>query len=770
MRLSLVLLSLAMFTPAAVSQGGIQPSWSPIPQLELRGEGWEIAYDVTRERVVLFGGLAGLINPYGNPPNWTYFDNTWEWDGTRWSLKKPAHRPPARAGHAMFYCPVRRKILLFGGVRVVNRTIQLFNDMWEWDGQDWRQLNPPTVPRTRSYMALATDMLRSRVVLFGGSTGYGSLTTAGDLDDTWEWDGQTWIQQFPQTVPLRRRYAAMAFLPTNGRCVMYGGSSYNGITWEWDGSEWFAHPAPSPDPLGGWPYHSHDMTTAPDSRSVILAGQDTRHIPLQTFRWDGAVWSPVITRNVLSDRAWWQVELATDFARGQMVMYGYGWGVHTRTMSTQYQDWSDACDSSVPDMIAGGLITMSSAVHDPLREEIVILDSTYSPSFDTQTWIMQGDEFELRSPSRQPPVRDGCGMVWHSGLGKVFVYGGGSNETAHRGRNRIDTWLWDGTTWTEHISATPPPRGGPADYRNPFGGPVRSIAYDSRRDRVVHFLAGETWEWEVTAGWQRRQPTTSPPWTTGALCYDPRRGVTVMGVYDYSRGRELWEYDGTTWVQRNPTTFPPPGTMGTMTYVDALGGIVAIDQGYSSWSVTTWLWDGQDWSQVLTTGQLANNLPHAHGVPVYDSTRQALRMLYSMAGRSVPTALVWELRFDNLTLAESSPRLGQSLDFSMDAPNEAGRPWVLGLSTLAYPGIPLLPIATGGVEVLPLAPSPLLTASASALMGGVLDAQGQGQFVIPIPVIPALEHRRIHAAAVTFDPTTPAIGLITNRVGAEIVR
>ena len=55
--------------------------------------------------------------------------------------------------------------------------------------------------RNRDGPALAYDAARGRVVLFGGSGG-------GYLADTWEWDGNDWIQRTPSNSPCGRLYAA----------------------------------------------------------------------------------------------------------------------------------------------------------------------------------------------------------------------------------------------------------------------------------------------------------------------------------------------------------------------------------------------------------------------------------------------------------------------------------------------------------------------------------------------------------------------------------
>jgi hypothetical protein len=45
-----------------------------------------MAYDLGRQRVVLFGGWNGTSN----------VSDTWEWDGSNWTRRSPAASPSAR--------------------------------------------------------------------------------------------------------------------------------------------------------------------------------------------------------------------------------------------------------------------------------------------------------------------------------------------------------------------------------------------------------------------------------------------------------------------------------------------------------------------------------------------------------------------------------------------------------------------------------------------------------------------------------------------------
>jgi hypothetical protein len=131
-----------------------------------------MAYDAARDRVVLFGGTAAAG-----------YDDTWEWDGARWTPVAPSGVVPlARKGHAMVYDAARGRVVLFGGSLWPN----LFNDAWEWHGTAWSRLSPPTeAPPPQSSHALA----------YHG--GVGRLVSLGDV-----YSGDTWQLGWIGTAPV----------------------------------------------------------------------------------------------------------------------------------------------------------------------------------------------------------------------------------------------------------------------------------------------------------------------------------------------------------------------------------------------------------------------------------------------------------------------------------------------------------------------------------------------------------------------------------------
>lgn len=165
-----------------------------------------------------------------------FLGDTWEWDGSNWTLVVPALSPSARSHHAMVFDSTRGKAVLFGGL--ISLAGAALDDTWEWDGSLWLPTSPLTPPPARTDHVLTFDRARGRTVLFGGA----SQQPAAALADTWEYDGTQWSQSLPTTSPTARTSACFGYDAARGRSTLFGGTDGNatalGDTWEWDGATW----------------------------------------------------------------------------------------------------------------------------------------------------------------------------------------------------------------------------------------------------------------------------------------------------------------------------------------------------------------------------------------------------------------------------------------------------------------------------------------------------------------------------------------------------
>lgn len=94
-------------------------------------------------------------------------------------------------------------------------------------------------------------------------------------------------------------------------------------------------------------------------------------------------------------------------------------------------------------------------------------------------------------PKNSPPARNSFAMVFDTTQSRVVMFGG----TGNNGGELNDTWVWDGSNWTQASPQTSPP------LRD-----ISAMAYDSAHQQVVLFggqgnttvnqgLLSDTWTW-----------------------------------------------------------------------------------------------------------------------------------------------------------------------------------------------------------------------------------------------------------------------------------
>jgi hypothetical protein len=129
-----------------------------------------LVYDRQRQRAV------GFVSS----PDWS---GTWIWEGDRWFQPKLDPQPSVRIEPAMVYDPRSGHIILFGGEHEDDGQwmgTYWLNDTWLFDGETWRQLQPPAAPPSRYQSTAFYDPVRQSIVIYGGEKD-GRI-----YDDMWE--------------------------------------------------------------------------------------------------------------------------------------------------------------------------------------------------------------------------------------------------------------------------------------------------------------------------------------------------------------------------------------------------------------------------------------------------------------------------------------------------------------------------------------------------------------------------------------------------------
>ena len=432
-----------------------------------------LVYDAARQRTVLVGG------------NWEYSgkynEGTFEWSGDHWvhRIADGSETSPELAS-PVCYSPGRQVI-----------TMHDPNEgTWEWDHSGWHLSITSPQPEDRFDFTIGCDEANDRVLLFGGGAGYGE-----EYNDLWEWDGVKWNELYPHGPdtpdrPPHRHMAAMAYDPSRGTMVMFGGSdrlpsppvenyaSYSD-TWELDENQWTMRDfgGPEGDPEGdGNPVARMLGKLVWDPKDQVLRLLDGTYydseflIPWHDhWAYDGTSWAEVSSNppnpeQYLNDD-WETWQAFTDAVLGEVVMVG----------ACKYQDPDD------PFMVwrwrNGGWST--AAIADPSgdgeparrnrhamtwfapRHKAMLFGGIrYNVGDSRETWYWDNGAGErpgqvLRVSLAETGINDpslftGLNLHWHAGGD------GTKDEIATPGARLL---LWDGGTF-EEVDANDSPSGG----------------------------------------------------------------------------------------------------------------------------------------------------------------------------------------------------------------------------------------------------------------------------------------------------------------------
>ena len=693
--------------------------------------------------------------------------DTWLFRGGRWTRLHPNPKPPGRYQAAIATDVVRSRVVMFGGMLLA--TVDS-DETWEWNGLAWALRAPALRPQARHAPAMAFDAIRSETVLFGGST----ANNANTLGDTWLWNGAQWRQASPLIAPPPRVAAAMTFDPRNRITLMYGGIDPTGTvlndTWVWTGTDWFT--------LGAGPPARYGAKMAFDAArgQVVLFGGSTltsRGAYADTWSWTSAGWTQHL---VPGPPARDGHGLAFDPTRNTVVCHG-GYANNAFWNSDTWEwdgtRWVDLDTDSIPGPTLNGAMAFDS------RRRVAVFfggdGGAFGGTFSNFSFAWDGSSWRQRAASASPPGRWSAGLAYDQRRDRMVMFGGASNTTLFD-----DTWEFDGTQWLQRTAA-----------RSPLARVAPCLAYDSARGRTVLFGGGgqspiygpliDTWEWDGTT-WHLMWQGFPTERTGHAMAFDARRRATLM--FGGRNGRlildETWRWNGSRWRRLTPATVPPARSGHVLVY-DSLRERVVLFGGQDGGNTPltdTWEWNGIDWSRVVT--------PHSPD-PVdfilgcYDDARHRL-VCYR-----VHSAQVMEYGTFSIPGVES---FGHACPGSAGMPRLAvehgAMPWVgetftvaiesVAASTPAFVALGFSNVVWGSTP-LPFDLAPLqmpgceLFVSPDSLLGPVSGGP-TAALPIPIPSLPALIGASLFAQAFVFDAAANPAGLIASdalalRLGAR---
>lgn len=274
----------------------------------------------------------------------------------------------------------------------------------------------------------------------------------------------------------------------------------------------------------------------------------------------------------------------------------------------QCRVWTQAFPGTSPAARAGHAMAFDSR-DDPLAGSVMFGGRNGAGTYYPDTWVYDGTNWSQRA-TVGPSPREYHSMVFDEARGRVVLFGGQFNNTRYG-----DTWEWDGVAWSQVATVGPSPR------------QWHAMAYDSRRQRTVLFggwsaggYEGDTWEWDGVS-WTEVFPATIPaPRTYHAMAFNPdcRAVVITGGQTDFGYATDTWEYDGLDWRPVLGVAPYDPRLVHSMVY-DAAGRRLVVIGGFIFPSAAIGTWEYGDFAWRLVSSAGASN--RFLGAAVFDSQR-----------------------------------------------------------------------------------------------------------------------------------------------------
>ncbi|MGE3174036.1 MAG: hypothetical protein AB7O97_15525 [Planctomycetota bacterium] len=647
--------------------------------------GASMVFDPTRGRALLFGGQ--LLSRLGD---------TWSWDGAAW--RQETSGPPARSFAGMAFDSARGRAVLFGGQG--NGTV--LTDTWEHDGTSWLLRQPATVPPAPNAPVMAFDSGRGVTVMTVSTGLFGAPV------HTWEWNGTDWIQRTSgQPAPIGGNGATMVYDPLRARCVVLGGGSttvsFGGTSspgseiWEWDGTSWTLATtlgAPLRRFTPAW-------FSARTGAVEVFGGPETtgNGLDLASWRWNGAALQR-LSGELLPARRHshaWLPEI-----RGGGILFGgrQGLGIPDDTWRWDGHRWSRLLPTPAP---PGR--TEPATAFDLLGSRSLLFGGGVGAQVLDDFWAWTGTAW-ARLPNG-PPGRYGAGLASDLLRGEVVLFGGATTGLFQAGALLDDTWVFDGTAWSQRFpTARPGGRHAPAMEQDLSTGNV--VLFGGRTGTTAADQLADTWLWNGVQWSPRATPTTPPALMMPSLVFAWERSrLQLLGSEWRGQGQDideqLWEFTGSDWALR-----------GTALLGGASGGLAILDQQRGTVVVA----DGgnvREWTEVAAAASSAG----------------------AGCGQAPP----------RLT-ARARPRRGEPES---------------GLELFTAPQQPVLFAADGATGSIPVGNGcTLLLGGLTFLHFALTDGRGLAEVRWPVPREVEWRGLVLHAQAAVLDPAQPG-GLALSR-------
>lgn len=481
------------------------------------------AWDSRSSRVIIYGGAGGTV-PY----------DTWAFDGASARQLIPDGAGPRVLSSVMVPVPESGP-MLFGQTTSDDRLVA-----FSWTGSTWLGVPLAAAPAFVSNgLAAAWDGTRGRALLELG------LADAGHLTLSWSADaGLQTLATGALPAPSRRREAAMAYAPSLGASVLFGGSGPTtgpgpvplADAWMFDGLHWNRAPG------GPTARLSASLTWDETARALVLfggsadvAGSSPAFNELYSF--DGGAWTLIPAAPGPGPTA---NHAATWAGAGRgLLVHG---GSLNPGVSSPLWSWDGAWRS----VGSTGPTRLTHVLgYHPDRDLVFQYSGVAQGSASTTSLVFPLGRDGGWQPSEETnvPSRSNASLVFDSDRREALIFGGVQFSTAAAATVMLnDAWAWNGVLdagarFTPLVPSDPDGDGNPS----PRNGHVAS--FDSRRHTLVLFGGGltvasgvqydDTWELDR----YRTRPAVLAHFNARAIGWSPQTRLLQVSARAVAGGR-----------------------------------------------------------------------------------------------------------------------------------------------------------------------------------------------------------------------------------------
>ncbi len=284
---------------------------------------------------------------------------------------------------------------------------------------------------------------------------------------------------------------------------------------------------------------------------------------------------------------------------------------------------------------------VASLVYNPSNQKVVFFGGTVFTGNAwvdlNDTWEWDGTDWQQLNPSTSPSPRRSIASVYDEKNNEILLFGGGYVDPTGRFSTLDDTWIWDGTNWTQVSPANhPPSRMKAAIYYDPvqekvflFGG----YFYDSTKQENIFY--DDAWSWDGK-NWNAVALKTPKVVNAANMLYDRKHQLPLMVDND-----GIWSIFDQEWYQPDSLKVPIGRSESQLTY-DSVHQQTILFGGYRDQNKfnDTWAYDGNQWNKVITRESPTKRTGHSL---FFDTLRGKIVLIGGFDGK-VTLNDMWELR------------------------------------------------------------------------------------------------------------------------------